>query len=146
MSGESNPFKLTLPDGWEDRTIYTYKGPDDGAVQHYVTLVIDRSVKGVELSEFARDRINAIANTLQGLEVLKDESKMLANGRAVHEFVYRWMPAEDKPIFQKLIYMLIGGVGYTFSGGFSKKTIKTIALEMEQLISSFEPGDIPSEE
>lgn len=139
MSPQNNPFRLDLPDDWEDRTVYTFMGPDDSGVQHILTLVVDPEVDD-DLPEFARERIDAALESLQGAEVLKDEEKTLENGRTVHELVYRWIPTDGNVIFQKVAYMVLDGIGYTFSANFSKKTIKTIGLQVEQIIDSFESG------
>lgn len=135
-----NHFDIDLPNGWKDRTVHTFMGPDESGVQHILTLVIDRDVSNIELSEFARERINAVVDSMPGIEVLKDEEKTLSDGRAVHEFIYKWAPVNGKVIFQKQIYMLIDEVGYTFSANFSEKTIEAIGSDVEQIISSFQPA------
>ena len=33
-------FQIDLPDGWEDQTIFTFRGPDDSGVQHNLVLII----------------------------------------------------------------------------------------------------------
>lgn len=142
-----NNFVIDLPDGWEDRTVYSYMGPDDSGVQHILTLTIDRQAGGTTLKEYARDRIDQVVNSLQSLEILKEEEKTLPNGNSAYECVYKWIPVKDKIIFQKLVYMILDGVGYTFSANFSKKTIKTIGAEVDQIINSFHPGnDVDTDE
>lgn len=135
-----NSFAISLPDGWEDRTVYSYMGPDDSGVQHVLTLTIDRHAGGVTLREYARDRINQVVNSLQSLEILKEEEKTLPNGNPAYECVYKWVPVKEKIIFRKLVYMILDDIGYTFSANFSKKTIKTIGVEVDQIINSFHPG------
>ena len=133
------PFTLLPPDGWEDQTVYTFKGPDDSGRQHFVTLTIDPSPGSDDVAEFARVRIDATLTTLQGAETLKDEPKDLPSGNPAYECVYKWIPVDGMVRFVKIIFLLIGGRGYTFSGTFSRKTIKTIALEMDQMVNSFTP-------
>ncbi len=132
-------FQIKLPNGWEDQTIYTYKGPDDSGVQHMITLVIDNTTNALTPAEFARPRIDTVMSTLQGAEILKEDQKQLASGIPAYECVYKWIPVGAEARFVKTIYLLAGGVGYTFSGNFSKKTIKTIGNEMDQLVNSFVP-------
>jgi hypothetical protein len=141
MSKAINNVYLDLPDGWENRTVYTYMGPDDSGVQHILTLVMDDKVDGTNLSEFASQRVEVIKDTMASITVLKDELKELPSGRVVHEFVYKWVPTDDRIIFQKVVYLLINDVGYTFSCNFSKKTIKTIGLQVDQIIDSFNRQD-----
>jgi hypothetical protein len=116
-------------------------GPDDSGVQHMLTLVIDPSAGDANLSEYARERIDNTLNSLQGAEILKEEEKSLSNGHEVFECVYKWMPAEDTVIFRKQVFAIKDGSGYTFSSNFSKKTIKTIGVEVDQIINSIISGD-----
>jgi hypothetical protein len=142
MGQSSTRFTLELPSGWEDETIYTYKGPDDSGVQHRITLVIDRATDAAAVEEFARLRIATIMATLQGAEILKEEPKELASGIPAYECVYKWIPVGSDALFVRNVYLLAGGAGYTFSGTFSKKTLKTIGVEMDRIIESFNPAGV----
>lgn len=132
-------FQIKLPDGWVDQTIFTYKGPDNSGVQHMITLVVDSAANAATPAEFARPRIDTVMSTLQGAEVLKEDEKQLASGIPAYECVYKWIPVGSDARFVKTIYVLAGGVGYTFSGNFSKKTIKTVGVEMDQIVNGFVP-------
>ena len=146
MGTTSNQFRIDLPDGWEDRTVYLYMGPDDSGIQHNLQLVIDPDVSNADLSEYAHDRFDSLASSLQGAEVLKQEEKILPSGRRVFECVYKWVPVDGQILFNKVIYMIIEKSGYTFSANFSKKTIKTIGVEVDRIIDSFMPGIVQTEE
>jgi hypothetical protein len=139
MAAAMSQFQIKIPDGWEDQTIYTYKGPDDSGVQHMMTLVVDLYVNASTAEEFARPRIDTAMATLQGAEILKEDAKQLASGFPAYECVYKWVPSGADARFVKTVYILVDGVGYVFSGNFSKKTIKTIGTEMDQMIESFRP-------
>lgn len=140
MGQSSTQFTLELPGGWEDETIYSYRGPDDSGVQHRITLVIDRAANAESVDDFARMRIDTMMATLQGVEILKDEPKELASGIPAYECVYKWIPAGSDARFVKNVYLLAEGAGYTFSCAFSKKTLKTIGVEMDRIIESFLPA------
>jgi len=146
MGTTFNQFRIDLPDGWEDRTAYQYMGPDDSGIQHILQLVIDPDVEGADLNEYARTRFDAAMSSLQGAEVLKQEEKTLPGGRQVFECVYKWVPVDGRIMFNKVVYMIIGKSGYTFSANFSKKTIKTIGVEVDRIIDSFTPGVVQTEE
>ena len=133
-------FHIELPDDWEDRTIHQFLGPDDSGVQHTLNLVVDRNAATDDVSEYARDRIDQIVESMPAAEILKEEPKTLANGVEAYEAVYKWVSPNGKVTFQKLVYMIRDGVAYVFSANFSKKTIKTIGVEVDRIIDSFEPG------
>ncbi|MFQ6008381.1 MAG: DcrB-related protein [Candidatus Zixiibacteriota bacterium] len=136
----NDQFRIVLPDGWEDRTVHCFMGPEDSGVQHMLHLMVDRNVDTDDVSEYARDRIDQIIETMPAAEILKEEEKTLPNGVPVYEAVYKWVPPNGKVTFQKLVYMIRDGVAYSFNANFSKKTLKTIGVEVDKIIESFEPN------
>ncbi|MEW5994383.1 MAG: DcrB-related protein [Candidatus Zixiibacteriota bacterium] len=138
-ASSNDRFRIELPEGWEDRTVHCFLGPEDGGVQHVLQLVVDRNVNTDDLAEYARDRVDQIIESMPAAEILKEEETTLANGSPAYEVVYKWVPATGQVMFQKLVYVIHDGVAYSFSAGFSKKTMKTIAVEVDRIINSFEP-------
>jgi hypothetical protein len=47
---------------------------------------------------------------------------------------------DGEVMFNKAIYLIENGVGYTFTANFSKKTLKTIAVAVERIIDSLHTG------
>ncbi len=142
MSDESrnNQFRIELPDGWEDRTVHQFLGPEDSGVQHVLNLVVDPNAQTDDVGDYARDRIDQVIESMPAAEILKEGEKTLANGVEAYEVVYKWVSPNGNVTFQKLVYMIRDGVAYAFSSNFSKKTIKTIGVEVDKIIESFEPG------
>ena len=137
MSKAGIRFELNLPDRCKDTTVYTYQGPDDSGVQHNISLVIDREAAAADLKTYAAERRAQLLATLQGIEILKEEEKTMGSGYPAYELVYKWIPVEGTVVSQKVLFMLVGRVVCTFSGNFSKKTIKTIGVEFDRIASSF---------
>lgn len=142
----NNQFLLTLPDGWSDLTAYLFQGPDDSGVQHNLQLVIEPDTDADSAEEYGRDRFESLMGSIQGATILKQEEKTLSDGRTVYECVYKWIPVDSQVMFNKVVYMIIDGAGYTFTANFSKKTIKTIGVEVDRMIESFRPGVDKDEE
>jgi len=132
-------FKIDLPDGWEDQTMYTFKGPDDSGVQHNLVLMIDTEPGGLDLNTYADLRIESLKNTLSGFELMGKREKELKSGHKAYEIVYKWAPGESKILIQKQVFTIIGKKAYNFTSSFSKKTIKTIGVQVDEIIDSFEP-------
>jgi hypothetical protein len=139
MSSTNNRFKITLADGWDDQTAYTFMGPEINGFRHMLNLVIDRNLIDNDLREFALDRIQPIKDALAGIETLKEEERLLATGVPAYEWVYKLVPAAGQVIFQKHMYLIIGKQGYTFSATFTKQSFKTIGVEVDRMIESFLP-------
>ena len=140
MISTKDRFKINLPDGWEDQTVYTFRGPDNSGVQHMMMLNVDRHLQAEDITSFAEEKTDPIIQALQGVEVLKDEEVTLENGNPVYEFVYKWVPSDGNVIFQKHVFVIKDGIGFNFSAGFSKKTIKTIGTQMSEIVESLLPG------
>ena len=136
----NNNFLIILPDGWEDRTVHQFLGPDDSGVQHVLNLTIDPDPQTDDVEDYARDRIDQIVESMPAAEILKEEPKTLASGVEAYVAIYKWVPPNGNVTFQKLVYMICDGIAYSFSANFSKKTIKTIGVEVDRIIESFQPG------
>lgn len=135
----NNCFRMSLPEGWIDRSIYIFDGPEVGTFKHNLTLVVDTVLQDNDLEAFAQERIDIQLNSIPGTEVLKQEIKTRSNGQQACEVVIKWIPVDGTVIFQKKVFMIIDEVGYTFSANFTKQTIKTIGLDVERMIDSFQP-------
>jgi hypothetical protein len=133
-------FDVGLPAGWQDQTAYTFVGPELGGLQHILTLIVDHFAGDTELVDYARERIDLLIDSMTGLEVLKEEEKTLASGLEAYEVVVKWLPTDENVIFRKQVYIVDDGIGYTFSINFSKRTMKTIGVQIDQIIDSFRPG------
>ncbi len=135
-----NRFKIELPTGWEDQTVYHFRGPDLDGIPHLVTLTVARQLRDENITRFAQERIDPIVQNLQGLEVLKSEETTVENGNPAYEFVYRWIPGEGVRFFQKHVFVISDGMGFSFSGSFSKKTFKMLGQQLKELIEGVLPG------
>jgi hypothetical protein len=139
---KGNGFSLNFSDGWIDQTVYTFQGPDDSGVQHNLVLMVDGESKPGDLTAYAKQRIQTLAQILNGFDLLSEQPKKLKSGFDAYEAIYKWIPTEGKIIFQKQVYLFAYGVVYNFTASFSKMTIKTIGNEVDEIIDSFKP-EIP---
>lgn len=140
MASTNNRFKIEFPDGWEDQTIHYFMGPDESGLQHTLSLQVDTQPNTDELEEYARERLDQVLESMPGAEVLKEEETQLPNGAPMYEVVYKWAPSEDKVVFHKLVFVQHGKTMYNFNGTFTKKTIKTLGVEVDRMIQAFVPG------
>lgn len=140
MAATNNLFQISLPDGWEDKTIFTFQGPLDSGVQHNVVLLVDNTVdRKTELAEYVKRQMATSKEALPGFEMIREGEKDLASGIKAYEVVYKYMPSDQQALYQKQLYMIIDGKAYAFTSTFSKKTLQTIANEVDGIIESFRP-------
>jgi hypothetical protein len=133
----NNLFQITLPEQWKETTIHTFQGPHDSGVQHNLVLVIDPDVpKKTDLREYARIQSGTTKEALPGFALIKESEKTMPGGVPAFEIVYKYVPGEGIELFQKQVFMIIEGKGYIFSATFSKKSLQTIAYEVDEIIKS----------
>jgi hypothetical protein len=133
-------FKLDLPGGWTDQTVYNFRGPREAERDHQVMLVLTRELQHIDVGSFAKEWTYPLVSTLQGVDILKDEEITIPKGNQAYEFVYRWSPSESLQDIYKYVFVIKNGIGFTFSCQFSKRTLKTVGAGMIQLIESLLPG------
>jgi len=133
-------FRINLPTGWEDQTVYYFRGPVIDGHPHTVTLTLDRGLLDNSIDHFSQDRINPIVDNLQGLEVLKQEEVTLEGGHPVFEFVYRWIPGEGVKLYQKYVFVIKDSIGFSFCCSFSKKSFKMLGGQMKEMVEALLPG------
>ena len=138
MAGDhkDSHFRISLPSGWEDQTIYTYKGPDDSGVQHNLVLIIDSEVGGVDLGTYAKLRLDSIKDTLTGFELMGEREKTLKSGNKAFELVYKWSPSADKTLVQKQVFQILDHMHVIQYHQKSKGQISCYVLQL--LLHSFD--------
>ena len=139
MTDVNQRFGFDLPDGWEDGTTYFFFGPQVDDEQHLLQMTINRHLQTDDIEEFAGDYIDPVVDSLEGIEILKDE-EVSPGDYPVWEFVYKWVPAEGLTRIQKYVFVIVGDRGYSFGIQFSKRTYKTVGQQLPEVIESLLPG------
>lgn len=143
----NNLFHLTFPDNeWKETTIHTFEGPFDSGVQHNIVLMIDPNVpKDYSLKDYAKDQCERAATQLPGFEYVDQKEKVMRTGIPAYEIIYKYMPTDEVVLFQKQWYMVIKKKIYIFTSTFNKKTLNTIANDIEGIIESLQMAEAVEE-
>lgn len=139
MSYGSDRFNIPLPGGWEDQTVYFFRGPEIDGREHKLMMTVDRHPQKKNISEFAWQRTKPVIESLQGVEILKDEETTVPGCYPSYEFVYKWIPAEGIRLFRKCVFVLHGEYGFSFEIEFSKRTYKMLGGQVKKLIEGLLP-------
>ncbi len=134
-----NRFKLPLPGGWVDQSAYFFQGPQVDDQYHNITLLIDHKPQGENVEEYARPRIDDMLSVLPGAEIVKEETKDHISGGQAMEVVYKWFQSDDKASLRKQVYILYDEMACTFNADFTKKSMKTIGIQVGEMIDNFIP-------
>lgn len=140
MPNKNNQFSISLPEDWSDTTVHTFQGPFDSGVQHNLVLVIDSKVdKKMDVASYAKSQLTQSKVALPGFEMINEKEKTMKYDISAYEIVYKYIPADEVTLYQKQVFIIIKGIAYSFTSSFSKKTLKTIAHEVDEIIASFMP-------
>ena len=74
---------IELPDGWVDRTVLTYVGPDAGSGSPSLVVTRDDLPDGVTLGRYASMQDAAIRAGLEGVDLVEERETTVAGRPAV---------------------------------------------------------------
>jgi hypothetical protein len=138
-------FRIDLPDSWQETTVYTFQGPHDSGVQHNLVLVIQHDMpKKADLIQWAKQQFGTHKETLPGYEFINEKEKIMPDGTPAYEIVYKYSPTDQFTFFQKQVFVIKEDKGFIFTSTFSKKTLETIAIDVDKIINTLrmiEPED-----
>jgi len=132
MTSTNHQFSVVLPEGWVDNSSYLFTGPGEGGSQQNIYLNVDRSPGTTDVSLYAQERIDMLKAAFPSVEILKSEPLVLDSRASAFELVYTL----DKITLRKQVFILLQGVGYTFAGDFSPRSIKTIGTFVKKIANS----------
>ncbi len=136
----NNKFCLNIADEWQDNTVYSFEGPIEDGIKQSVLATIDHDVVTADPEAYADINIKSLMDELEGYRPLKREMIYLDNGLPACEVVYKWNPAKNREVYQKIFYVTHEKTGYILTATFSKKTWKTRGEEIDKILKSFQPG------
>jgi len=140
MTTKNYRFTLTFPDGWCDTTIFTFSGPEDSGVKHNIVVTVDPFFdKKMSIAAYAKQRVDELSKTFPAFELLNQCEKLIHDEYPAFESVYKYMPADNLAIYQKLTCVAYKDRSFSFTSTFSKKTIQTIGYEVDMIINTFVP-------
>lgn len=136
---EADRFNMLLPDGWQDRTVYTLLGPLTDGIQHNITVSLDPETSFETVKDFAEVQVQTLEESLPGMRLLKKEATQLANGTPAYRIIFKWSPTEEQTLFQQQVYVVDHGTAYSLTASFSRKTRKTVGPQITRIMLGFEP-------
>ena len=135
-------FRLALPDGWVEQTIYMFVGPADGGHQHHLSLQVDADPSSTDLGEYAEARLQAQIENLPGAETEKYAPLELPGGMEAHVTTVKWRPGKDEVLFFRQVFVERSGTIFALAGNFTKKSLPTLGGQMDMMAATINlPGN-----
>jgi len=101
---------IDLPEGWVDRTVITYVGPDSGSGSPSLVLSRDELGPGVTPGRYAAMQDAAIRAGLEGVELVEERETAVAGLPAV-VMTYAWA-YQERRMRQRVWCIVRGEQGY----------------------------------
>lgn len=133
-------FTLPLPEGWQDRTLYTLAGPVLGGVRHSIVVEVDPAPGFDTAAAYVDNQVRLLSVELDGFRLLKRDEKRLADGTPAERLLFRWKLHGRPPLYQEQLFILQDGAVYKLTASFTNVTRKKLGAEIEALMLSFQPG------
>lgn len=134
-------FRVALPEGWEDRSVYSFQGPETGGNIPLINLTIDENPSEASVADYGRIQVDALLETIPEAEILLEQTRTLKNKREIFELVFKWVPIDETVVFIKSLFFLHGARAYCVSGHFSKQGYKTLGQLVDTVCAELEAMD-----
>lgn len=139
MKYQANAFALTQQEGWTDRTLFTFAGPNTDGIQHTLVITVGQEVPFTSVRALAEWQIASAELELKSCRLLKKGDIALANGTPAYQAIFVWHPTDSLKVYQEQIFVLWEGTAYTLTATFSQKSRKILGPEVKRMMMSFEP-------
>jgi len=126
---------LELPDGWVDRTVLTYVGPDAGGGSPSLVVTRDELPDDVTLGRYAAMQDAAVRAGLEGVDLI-DERETTVGGHQAVRHTYVWS-LDDRTMRQRVWSLLAGGVGYAITATAPEDEFDDLRPVFARAVASF---------
>ena len=128
---------IELPDGWVDRTVLTYVGPDSGEGSPSLVVTREELGAGVTLPRFAAMQDAAVRAGFDAIELLEDRETTVA-GRAAIRHTYRWT-MHGRTMRQRVWCLVESGIGYAIVASAADDEFDRHRTVWARAVASFGP-------
>jgi hypothetical protein len=129
---------LGLPQGWVDRSVLTYVGPDEGDGSPSLVVTREELLEHVTIGRFAAMQDAAVRAGFAGIDLLEDRETTVASHRAVRR-TYRW--SHDGHVMrQRMWCLVVDGVGYAIVASAPDAAFDALRGTFATALRGFRPG------
>jgi hypothetical protein len=132
-------FRLPLPQGWVDRSIYCAAGPLGDGIQ--ATISIAQETTGQDLEEFVTEQLQQLSGQLEEFSLIKREKRAFRGAPcAVVQLI--WRDSAGTSVQQSQWYFRGPRCVYAITATAQPSEFSKLDSELARLISEFAPSSI----
>jgi hypothetical protein len=129
---------LGLPEGWVDRSVLTYVGPDDGEGSPSLVVTREDLLEHMTVGRYAAMQDAAVRAGFEGVDLLEDRETTVAGHPAVRR-TYRW-GHDGRVMRQRIWCLVVDGVGYAIVASAPDAAFDTLRGTFAAALRGFRPG------
>lgn len=130
---------IVLPEGWVDRTVLTYIGPDSGHGSPSLVVSRDRLDGSVSLGRYAAMHDASVRVGLEGVDLI-DDRETTVGGRPAVCHTYAWSHS-GRRMRQRVWCLVAGDVGYAIVASAADAEFDELRSVWAAAIASFMLGE-----
>ncbi len=129
---------LDLPEGWVDRSVLTYIGPDHGDGSPSLVVTREQVLEHMTVCRYAAMQDAAVRAGFAGVDLLDDRETTVARHRAVRR-TYRWNH-DGHVMRQRMWCLVVDGVGYAIVASAPDAVFDALNSTFARALRGFRPG------
>ena len=131
-------FRLALPVGWSDRSVYSTSTQTPDGHQATITIITQLLPQGGDLASYAEDQLRQLAGQLSDYEGIRSERRLL--GTRPCQFVqFRWKPAKSDPVRQSQWYVQHQSFVFTLTATVPEGAPQDVDTRLASILGGFTP-------
>ncbi len=134
-----NGFSLEIPDGWVDRTIFTFVEMPDSGSASWVRIMLDEASRAGSARELADAAVRASLEAIPSSRLLSSTSCTMADGTPVVRTEIRWSAAGKVKLYLRNWHVLWGTTAAVALSQFERKGRVTQSPAVERIVTSMRP-------
>jgi hypothetical protein len=131
-------FRLGVPEGWSDRSVYCVTTPGAGELQATFAVTRSECPRGVTLADCAQDQLRQLAGQLAEFQVIRSEKRLLGT-RECQRAQFTWKTAEGLVVRQSQWYLQQGDHVFALTATAPVDSFAQFEPQFDQLVAAFTP-------
>lgn len=132
-------FTVSVPEGWENETIYRLEGPSTNGTTPRIEVIVDPDAGDVTAMDYAEVQIKVQKQSVNGRRLIEEKNLRLKNSLPAYWVQFSWTANEGGGLIQDHLYVVSDQIGYRLTVTQEQASRPLKQVEVEQMFVSFTP-------